>query len=91
MAAKSAKSTPAAAEALGERIPVEFRGDTFHIDNPQEWSFDALEALEQGKVATFLVAILGPDAPRFRALRLRVGDLEEFVQAALSAAGIQGN
>lgn len=84
---------PAAAyEALSQPVPVNFRGQTFEIPPTSLWPYSALEAYEDGKVAAFLRALLGPEQHRrFRPLVATVGDAEAFVQVLQEALGISGN
>lgn len=84
---------PAAAhEALGESIPVDFRGVSLLILPSSEWPFEALEAFEEGKVATFLRLILGKDQyAEVRKVTPKVGDARDLVEAIQDALGISGN
>lgn len=82
---------PAKAEALGERITFEWRGETFSILTTEEWPFEAMEAFEDGKLTKFLREILGPvEYAHFKSLKPKVSDLNDFVDAAQEALGISG-
>ncbi|AYN57734.1 tail assembly chaperone [Arthrobacter phage DrManhattan] len=83
---------PAAAEALGEMIPFNFDGKDYFVAPSSEWSFDALEAYEEGRVLAFLREIL--DEASFKTLRTekpKASVLGEFVVALQKAVGIAGN
>ncbi|AYN59101.1 tail assembly chaperone [Arthrobacter phage Yang] len=84
--------TPAAAEALGESIPFTFDGQDFTVLPSSEWSFDALEAYETGRVLAFLQEILDGDSyATLRAMKPKASVLGDFVIALQRAAGIAGN
>jgi hypothetical protein len=52
----------------------------------------ALEAFEEGKVTTFLRAILTPDSwSTYTARNPKVSDLQGLVVAIQTAAGLSGN
>jgi hypothetical protein len=82
-----------AAEALGEiRLPVEFAGVTYEVPPTSEWSYDALEAYEDGKIAGFIREILGAEQhAKFKATKPKVSDLSGFIEAIQKALGIAGN
>ncbi|WGH21088.1 tail assembly chaperone [Arthrobacter phage Cassia] len=83
--------TPAAAEALGESIPFTFDGQDFSVLPSSEWSFDALEAYETGRVLAFLQEILDGDSYQtLRAMKPKASVLGDFVIALQRAAGIAG-
>lgn len=86
------KTTPAAAEALGALVPFTFGDVDYLIPPTSEWTYDALEAFEDGKITAFLRAILG-DAQhvKFKATKPRIADVTEFVDAMQKALGISGN
>lgn len=88
----TARKTPAAAEALAESIPFHFEGKDFLVAPSSEWSFDALEAYEEGRVLAFLREIL--DEASFKAIREmkpKASVLGEFIVTLQKAVGIAGN
>ncbi|CCQ44312.1 hypothetical protein ARTSIC4J27_236 [Pseudarthrobacter siccitolerans] len=88
----TSKNTPAAAEALGEIIPFAFEGKDFAVAPSSEWSFDAIEAYEEGRVLAFLREILDETSFKtLRAMKPKASVLGEFVGALQKAAGIAGN
>ena len=85
-------ANPTAAEALGDRIPYTYGGESYLVLPSIEWSYDALEAFESGKLATFLREILGEEQhARFKATKPKVGDVNDFILGLQSALGISGN
>ncbi|QIG58545.1 tail assembly chaperone [Arthrobacter phage DrSierra] len=87
----TAKKTPAAAEALAEMIPFHFEGTDFVVAPSSEWSFDALEAYETGRVLAFLSEILDEDSYKaLRAMKPKASVLGEFVVTLQKAVGIAG-
>lgn len=83
---------PAAAEALGERIAFAFDGNDFLVDPSSEWSFDAIEAYEQGRILAFLTEILDEESMKqLRAMKPKASKLGEFVTTLQKAVGIAGN
>lgn len=88
----SAPKSAAAAEALGEKIPFTARGVDLLLDPSSEWDFEAIEAFEAGKIATFLRLILGDKQyAAFKATKPKVGDVDAFVMDLQKALGIAGN
>ncbi|UIW13267.1 tail assembly chaperone [Arthrobacter phage Crewmate] len=88
----TARKTPAAAEALGEMIPFTFNDEDFVALPSSEWSFDSLEAYEEGRVLAFLREILDADSYKaLRAMKPKAAVLGEFVQTLQKAVGIAGN
>ncbi|GAA2230252.1 hypothetical protein N1031_06940 [Herbiconiux moechotypicola] len=86
------RKTPAAAEALGERIPFSYSGVDYLIDPTTEWSYELLLALENGRFASFIQGVLGDDQHEiFRATKPKIGELNDFVIAIQKAAGVSGN
>jgi len=82
----------AAAEATATPIPFEFDGQSYSILPSSEWSFDALDSLEQNRIATFLREVLGDDSlATFKATKPKIADAARLAQTALEAAGIRGN
>ncbi|UIW13268.1 tail assembly chaperone [Arthrobacter phage Crewmate] len=87
----TARKTPAAAEALGEMIPFTFNDEDFVALPSSEWSFDSLEAYEEGRVLAFLREILDADSYKaLRAMKPKAAVLGEFVQTLQKAVGIAG-
>jgi hypothetical protein len=85
-------ANPAAAEAIGSSIPFEFDGEHYTILNSAEWSFDALDALEQNRMATFLREVLGEGSlEKFKATKPKMTDAGRLAKTALEAVGIRGN
>jgi len=86
------KTTPSAAEALGDRIPVTFGGVDYLVTTSADWPYEALEAYEDGKIATFLRHVLGDEQhSTFKATRPKVSTVNEFVDALTKALGVSGN
>lgn len=83
---------PTAAEALGEMIPFTFDGKDYLVAPSSEWSFDALEAYEEGRVLAFLREILDEEGFKtLRAAKPKASVLGEFVVTLQKAVGIAGN
>ncbi|ALX67275.1 hypothetical protein [Microbacterium sp. XT11] len=92
MAARKTATNPTAAEALAQPIPFTFEGQKYSVLPSSEWSLDALEAFEEGRVLTLLREVLDGDGyATFRKTHNRVADLNEFVVAMQKAIGIAGN
>lgn len=88
----TARKSAAAAEALNEAVPFRARGIDFELAPSAEWDFEAIEAFEEGKIATFLRLILGAEQyAAFKATKPKVGDVDEFVTELQKALGIAGN
>lgn len=89
----SPTSNPAAAEALdAERITFTHDGVDYATTPTSEWTLDALEAYENGRILTLLREVLldgGYD--RFRETHTRVADLTDLFQALAEALGLAGN
>lgn len=84
--------TPAAAEALGEMIPFTFDGHDYAVYPSSEWSFDALEAYEAGRILAFLKGILDDESfAQLRATKPKAAVIGDFVVALQKAVGISGN
>jgi hypothetical protein len=82
----------AAAEALNEQIPFTFEGVDYLLDPTSEWDYEALEAYESGKIATFLRLVLGEKQHNaFKATKPKVGVVNEFVKEIQKALGLAGN
>ena len=93
MATNSTRRTaPAKDEATGEETRFEYEGEEYTIPPTRKWSVDAIEAVEDEKIATLCRAILGREQwARFKSTPRDAGDLDDFVSALLKAAGISGN
>lgn len=88
----TAKKSAAAAEALGEKVPFSYNGVDYLVDPTSEWSYEALEAYEDGRISGFLKALLGEEQhDAFKATKPRISDVNSFVEALQKAVGIQGN
>jgi hypothetical protein len=86
------KTSPAAAEALGEAIPLTFAGIDFLVPTTSNWPLTALLAYEDGKIATFVRALLGAEQfAAYLATSPVLSDMNEFVEALQKALGISGN
>ena len=85
--------TGIAAEATGAPlVAFDFLGAPYLAAPSTEWSWDALEAYESGKIISFLSAILDPASLKaFKATRPTVLVFGEFVVAMQTALGISGN
>jgi hypothetical protein len=85
-------NSPAAAEALGEMIPFVFDGQDYTVHPSSEWSFDAIEAYENGRVLAFLSEVLDDESnKKLRAAKPKASVLGKFVDALNKAVGIAGN
>lgn len=65
--------------------PVVFTYDeeTYTIPSADEWSVEALEAFEDGKIATLLREVLGPEQwSTFKSKRRTMSDLNDLFEAA---------
>lgn len=83
---------PTAAEALAERVPFVWRDTDFAVLSTAEWSYEALEQYEDGRITHFLKEVLGADEhARFKAMKPKAADVQDFVGAIQKALGIQGN
>jgi hypothetical protein len=88
----TARKTPAAAEALGDRIPFEFEGESFLVTPSTEWTLDDVEAAEEGRLVAFMKAVLSDaEMTRVRALGLKGPRIGAFIEALTKGAGVQGN
>lgn len=86
------RKTATAAEALGTGVPFTFAGVDYLVAPTSEWPFEALEAFEDGKVATFIRAVLGEEqTATFRATKPTVTVLKDFVVELQKALGLAGN
>lgn len=89
---KTTNTNAVAAEATGTLVPVDFRGETYHVPPTNMWPIMALAEFEDGRVVAFLKAILGP-AQHATLLQsgATVGELGDFVTSIQGALGIEGN
>lgn len=96
----STKPNPVAAEALAETaeadapvlLPFDFEGATYHAIPTIDWTFEALEAFEEGRLVGFLKSVLpADDYARFRATNPRVSKVRDFFEALTAGAGVEGN
>lgn len=90
---KTTKTIPAALEAVGETTAkFDYNGIELEALLSTEWPFEALEAYEAGKVATFVGHILTPESyVAFKATGPKVADLKDLVEAIREGLGISGN
>lgn len=88
----TAPAKPAAVEApeVPEgRFPVVLGGETYFVTASAEWSYEALLALESGRLTGFIQAILGDEQHEaFRATNPTIGVLNEYIDAIQNAAGV---
>ncbi|WP_454051467.1 hypothetical protein [Cellulomonas sp. Marseille-Q8402] len=85
-------TTARKSESDGTPISFEHQDQTLQVLAPSDWPVDALEAYEEGKVTTFLRAILTPSAwADFKSSEPKVVDLQGLVVAIQEAAGLSGN
>lgn len=83
---------PTAAEALGDKVPFTHEGVDYLLEPAAEWSVDALEAFESGKVMTFLRMILGEEQyAKYKATKPKAGAVSAFLEGIQKALGIKGN
>lgn len=94
MAAAARKSTknPIAAEATHALIEFEYDGETYAVLPTNDWTLDALEHFEDGKVLSLLREVLAEGGyAKFRASHNAVADIQGFMAALQKAQGIAGN
>lgn len=85
-------STARQSESTGTPIAFEHEGQSLAVLAPSEWTVEALEAYEEGKVTTFLRAIMTPAAwAEFKTRAPKVSDLQGLVVSIQAAAGLSGN
>lgn len=72
-------------------ISVEWRGQTFTLPaSYEDWPIDAALALEDGRWARFLVALLGEtDFERAKRLGGKIRDLLDLTDVVLEAFGLR--
>lgn len=80
------------AEAVDALVTFDFEGGTYRALPSSEWTWDALEAYETGRITAFVGAILDPASlAAFKATKPKVATVTDFVLAIQKALGIQGN
>jgi len=85
-------SHPTAADALAERVPFVWRETDFSVLPTAEWPYESLEHFENGLITHFLKSVLGEEEhDRFKALKPKTADVQDFVETIQKALGIQGN
>lgn len=90
--AQTTRKSPTAAEALAQPVSFEFEGVTYSVPSTSEWSYDALEAFEEGRLTAFLRELLGDEQhAAWKATKPTVGKLGDLVGAMQKALGISGN
>lgn len=84
---------PVEAEALElERVSFTWRNTEFTALATADWPFEAIEAFEDGMVTKFLREVLGDaEYAKFKTLKPRAKDIDDFVESMQKALGIQGN
>lgn len=88
----AATSNAVEAEAVDALVTFDFNGAEYRALPSSEWTWDALEAYESGKITAFVAAILEPASlAAFKATRPKVATVTEFVVAIQGALGIKGN
>ena len=82
-------STPAKAEAFSEPITFEYADVEYEIPASDDWSIDALEALDTGKAISAVRELLGTVQWRtFRSKHSTARELGELSEALAKAAGL---
>ncbi len=77
------------AEALSEAVEFEYDGLSYDIPAADDWPVAVLTAVEEGKAATFVRALLGPEQwAAFNAKPRTVRDLNGLAEALAEAAGL---
>lgn len=83
-----ADPTPAKAEAFSTDTELDFDGEHYVVAPATDWSLDALEAFEDGKMITFLRELLGPEQwATFKAKPRKSADVEGLANALMGASG----
>lgn len=83
---------PAAAEALGEKTAYHYNGVDYFLEPASTWSFDALEAFEEGRIFFFLKDVLGAKQyAELKKAKPTAAELNEFIEGMQKALGIAGN
>jgi hypothetical protein len=82
----------AKAEATNAPLDFTFENTKYQILPTNEWPFEALEAMEDGKVLTILRHVLVGDGYKtFAATKPNVGRVTAFYEDAQKVLGIAGN
>lgn len=93
-------TNPTAIEALATAsdaevpatVDIDYKGLAFTIPVSAQWPYETLEAFEDGKLASFIRALLGPEQhAAFKATKPKVVDVTDLVQAIQKGLGISGN
>jgi len=88
----SKKTAATAAEATSSDVEVVYGDLTFSVPPTDDWPYTALVAFEDGKVASFVRAILGEEQhSEYLATNPKVRDFQGLVKAIQEALGIEGN
>ncbi|WP_144722242.1 hypothetical protein [Cellulosimicrobium sp. TH-20] len=92
MSTDTTRNLPAAAEALAAVVPFTYGDAQYAVLPTSEWTVDALESFETGRVTTFLRAVIPAEHwTAFKATGPKVPDLNGFVLALQKAVGVSGN
>ncbi|MEU4568663.1 hypothetical protein [Micromonospora sp. NPDC023956] len=90
--ATARKSAAARAEVAGTPTEFAYDGVVYTVAPSRDWDLDALEAFEEGHIASAVRLILGAEQWKtFRSKPRTVGDLNDLFTEAQKAAGIEGN
>ncbi|AWY05701.1 tail assembly chaperone [Microbacterium phage Gretchen] len=85
-------TNPIAAEATHSLIEFDYDGESYAVIPTNDWTLDALEAFEDGKVLTLLRHVLAEGGyAKFRRTHNGVEDIQGFMAALQKAQGIAGN
>lgn len=93
MAARTSRTAPAKADALGSEVVFEFDGKEYIVPAASDWPVSALEAFEDGKIIGTVRAILGDEQwAEFKAASPKVSQLNDMFSALQTATiGSKGN
>lgn len=92
MAAARRTTNPTAAEALAVDIPFTFAGHDYAVLPSSEWTIDALENFENGRILAFTREVLvGDSFAEFRSRHNKVTELNDFMVSIQKAVGVSGN
>jgi hypothetical protein len=92
MTTNARKPATAKTEATESEIVFTYEDKSYFVSTAVEWDVAVLEAYEEGKVAAFLRALLGPDQWKtFTAKPRKVRDLTALFAAIESATVGRGN
>jgi hypothetical protein len=85
-------NTAAKAEADGTDITFKHENITYTIPASLDWPGDAIDAIEQGLISTFLQAVLGPKQwAQFKAAKPTARGYTELFDSLQTASGFSGN